>query len=147
MTKTLGCLVSNKYFKSSTYFSGNLIQHTEDNSEKIASLEKQFFWTKPQYTLLNDETKKRAIFISEFGTGKTALLRTKAKRLLERNEEVVIISFEDKDSSQDSLPTNMLRAEFNEDMVFSLRGTGNKYHKKGSDDMIAMYFYTFRSFG
>jgi hypothetical protein len=69
------------------------------------------------------------------------LLRTKAKQLLVRNEEVIIISFEDKDSSQDSLLTNMLRAEF-KDKVISLKGSGNKYHKKGSDDIIAMYFYT-----
>jgi type II secretory pathway predicted ATPase ExeA len=96
--------------------------------------------------LLKNEAKKRVMFVSDFGTGKTSLLRTKAKQLLDRNEEVVIISFEDKDSSQDSLLTNMLRAEFNEDTVFSLRGPGNKYHKKGSDNMIAMYFYTFRSF-
>ncbi len=43
-----------------------------------------------------------------------------------RNEEVIIISFEDKDSSQDSLLTNMLRAEF-KDKVISLRGSGNTF--------------------
>jgi hypothetical protein len=62
------------------------------------------------------------------------LLRTKAKQLLARKEEVVIISFEDKESSKNSLLFDELRAEFN-DKVSSLRGSGNKYHKKGSDDM------------
>jgi hypothetical protein len=57
------------------------------------------------------------------------LLRTKANQLLAINEEVVIISFEDKDSSQDSLLTSMLKAEF-KDKVYSLRGSGNKYHRR-----------------
>jgi type II secretory pathway predicted ATPase ExeA len=101
--------------------------HAIAKSEKIATLEKRFFWTLPQFTLLNDEAKKRVLFISDFGTGKTSLLRAKAKQLLAKGEQVVIISIEDRESSTESLLTIQLRAEFEdkkEATVISLKGTG-----------------------
>jgi type II secretory pathway predicted ATPase ExeA len=96
-------------------------------SEKISTLEKRFFWTLPQFTLLNDDAKKRVLLMSEFGTGKTSLLRAKAKKLLAKGEHVVIISIEDGISSTESLLTIQLRAEFNQEKatVIRLKGTGN----------------------
>ncbi len=50
-------------------------------SDKMFALENQtFFWTKHQQTLI-DINPKRVIFTSEFGTGKTTLLKAKAKQL------------------------------------------------------------------
>lgn len=103
------------------------MEHTIEKSEKIATLEKRFFWTLPQFTLLNDEAKKRVLFMSDFGTGKTSLLRAKAKQLLEKGEQVVIISIEDRESSTESILTIQLRAEFEDQKkatVISLKGTG-----------------------
>jgi hypothetical protein len=103
------------------------LEHTIEKSEKIATLEKQFFWTLPQFTLLNDDAKKRVLFMSEFGTGKTSDLKAKAKQLLVKGEQVVIISFEDKESSTESILTIQLRAEFEDQekaTVISLKGTG-----------------------
>jgi hypothetical protein len=50
-------------------------------SDKMFAVENQtFFWTKHQKTLI-DANPKRVIFTSEFGTGKTTLLKAKAKQL------------------------------------------------------------------
>ena len=50
-------------------------------SDKMFAVENQtFFWTKHQKTLI-DLNPKRVIFTSEFGTGKTTLLKAKAKQL------------------------------------------------------------------
>ncbi len=50
-------------------------------SDKMFAVENQtFFWTKHQKTLI-DLNPKRVIFTSEFGTGKTTLLKAKAKEL------------------------------------------------------------------
>ena len=104
--------------------SGDLLKYTDDKTEKISSLEKKIFWTSAQFSILNDESKKRVIFMSEFGTGKTILLRTKAKRLLSQGKEVIIISFEDSESKSESLLTTLLKAEFG-NIVHSISGSGN----------------------
>lgn len=103
---------------------GDLTKYTEDMSERIASLQKKIFWTMPQFVILNDESKKRLIFMSDFGTGKTSLIRIKAKRLLDEGKEVVIVSFEDRESTAESLLTTLFKAEFGA-VVHSLRGSGN----------------------
>ena len=104
--------------------SGDLLKYTDDKTEKISSLEKKIFWTSAQFSILNDESKKRVIFMSEFGTGKTVLLRTKAKQLLSQGKEVLIISFEDSESKTESLLATLLKAEFG-NIVHSLGGSGN----------------------
>jgi type II secretory pathway predicted ATPase ExeA len=84
----------------------------------------------PQFTLLNDDAKKRVLFMSDFGTGKTSLLRAKAKQLLAKSEQVIIISIEDRESSTESILTIQLRAEFKDQekaTVMSLKGTGIRY--------------------
>ena len=63
-------------------FAGDLLKYTEQKTEEISSLLKRFFWTVPQYSILKDDSKKRVIFMSDFGTGKTSLLKAKAKILL-----------------------------------------------------------------
>jgi hypothetical protein len=117
-----------EYFKTislelNSWFSGDLLEHTIKKSEKIATLEKRFFWTLPQFTILNDDAKKRVLFMSDFGTGKTSLLRAKAKQLLEKDEQVIIISIENSESSKESILTIQLRAEF-------------KSHKKATVEIL-----------
>jgi hypothetical protein len=81
-----------------------------------------------QYNVLKNEEKRRVIFCSPFGTGKTILLKAKAKELLARKERVVFIIFGDKDSSRESLLTITYRSEFenisNASIEF-LKGPGN----------------------
>ena len=113
----------NQYHKSNTLNLGDLIKHTDEKVERISSFEKKLFWTLPQYEILNDVSKKRVIFISEFGTGKTTLIRTKAKLLLEEGKKVIIISFEDRESTAESLLTTSLKAEFGR-IVHRIRGSG-----------------------
>ena len=105
------------------FLTGDLLKYTDDKIEKISSLKEKIFWTLPQFTILNDESKKRVIFMSDFGTGKTTLIKAKAKQLLNRGKKVIIISFEDKGSTADSLLMISLKSEFG-DMVRSLRGSG-----------------------
>ena len=101
-----------------------MLKYTEEKTEKIASLDKRFFWTLPQFNILKDDSKKRVIFMSDFGTGKTSLLRAKAKMLWDQNQKIVIISFEDKESSQESILTVQLKTEFPSN-VHTLKGSGN----------------------
>ncbi len=63
----------------------------------------------------------------DFGTGKTTLLKAKAKELLAKGEQVVIISFECTESSTESILTIQWRAEFEHEKkatVTSLKGSG-----------------------
>ena len=103
---------------------GDLLNYTVEKIERISSLEKNLFWTKPQFKILNDQSKKRIIFMSDFGTGKTTLIKTKAKQLLMEGKEVIFISFEDSETNGDSLLFMALRSEFG-NLVYSLRGSGN----------------------
>ena len=107
-------------------FAGDLLKYTEQKTEEISSLLKRFFWTVPQYSILKDDSQKRVIFMSDFGTGKTSLLKAKAKILLGQKKNIVFISFEDKESHQDSLLTIQLKDEF-QSKVHSIRGSGNYY--------------------
>ena len=61
--------------------------------------------------------------MSDFGTGKTTLIRTKAKQLLRERRPVIIVTFEDRESTEESLLTVQLKAEFG-DIVHSIRGSG-----------------------
>ena len=45
-----------------------------------------FFWTKHQWDLIQRDTKK-VLFTSEFGTGKTLLLKNKAKVLADEIDQ------------------------------------------------------------
>lgn len=47
-----------------------------------------FFWTREQLNLMKKDPK-RVIFTSEFGTGKTTLLKAKAKKLAEEIEKCI----------------------------------------------------------
>jgi hypothetical protein len=69
-------------FQSDQVFSKtDVANYTEQAAERMyANDNKIFFWTNYQKTLI-DKSPKRVLFTSEFGTGKTALLKAKAKQL------------------------------------------------------------------
>ena len=97
--------------------SGQLLAFTETNIESISNLESKesFFWTRAQYNLLKDVTKSRVLLSSDFGTGKTLLLVSKAKQLLNKKgdgKKVFFVIFEDKELSRKSLLTLLLEVEF-----------------------------------
>ena len=52
------------------------------------------FLTRVQFSLFHDPFKKRVVFNSAYGTGKTLLLKAKAKELLLKGEKVVIVLFD-----------------------------------------------------
>jgi SpoVK/Ycf46/Vps4 family AAA+-type ATPase len=59
----------------------DVANYTSETAEKMFEFDnKTFFWTKHQKALI-DSSPKRVLFTSEFGTGKTALLKAKAKQL------------------------------------------------------------------
>jgi hypothetical protein len=59
----------------------DVANYTTEASDKMFYVDKNtFFWTKHQKTLI-DLNPKRVLFTSEFGTGKTTLLKAKAKQL------------------------------------------------------------------
>jgi hypothetical protein len=59
----------------------DLANYTSETAEKMFEFNNQtFFWTKHQKTLI-DSSPKRVFFTSEFGTGKTTLLKAKANQL------------------------------------------------------------------
>ena len=116
-------LGENQFHHYSKKISGDLLKYTDEKIENISSLDKNIFWTSAQFSILNDDSKKRVIFMSDFGTGKTTLIRTKAKQLLMERNAVIIISFEDRRSTSESLLTALLKAEFG-NIVHSLRGSG-----------------------
>jgi hypothetical protein len=59
----------------------DVANYTTQAAEKMFEFDnKTFFWTKHQKALI-DTSPKRVLFTSEFGTGKTTLLKAKAKQL------------------------------------------------------------------
>jgi len=59
----------------------DLANYTTEAAEKMFEFNnKTFFWTKYQKALI-DSSPKRVLFTSEFGTGKTTILKAKAKQL------------------------------------------------------------------
>jgi transcription termination factor NusB len=76
------------FFLYNMYKQGNgtaeqLINETTATTDAMTTLKNIFFWSKEQLTVLHDTKEtKRIAFASEFGTGKTVLLKAKARELL-----------------------------------------------------------------
>ena len=109
-TQIVQFLTRQMYIQGDCFTNQNLLDYTEEKIEKISTPEKLFFWSKTQFPLLHDSRKKRMIFTSHFGTGKTVLLRAKAKQLIEKGEKIVFIFFGSTDSY--SLLRTTLQEEF-----------------------------------
>ena len=102
----------------------DIITHTEEISEAIFSLKNIIFWCKNQFSLLNNAQNHKTFFISEFGTGKTTLIKAQAKELLENGQKVAFVFFEDADTSQESLLEKTYRFEFPGASFVNLNGSG-----------------------
>ncbi len=129
--QTVQFLTHQMYIQGDCFTNQNLLDYTEKKIEKISTPEKLFFWSKTQFPLLNDSRKKRMVFTSHFGTGKTVLLKAKAKQLIEKGEKVVFIFFGGPESY--TLLRNTLQQEFgNSDHVKILnwKCKGQKNFKK-----------------
>jgi hypothetical protein len=104
----------------------DVANYTTQAAEKMFDFEnKTFFWTKHQKALI-ESNPKRVLFTSEFGTGKTTLLKAKAKQL---GRERHLQQLKDKSKiidpssgkiffvvfvSQDALLTQSLKSEMEE---------------------------------
>ncbi len=119
-------LIHQMYIQQDCITNQDLLDYTEEKIEKISTPEKLFFWSKTQFPLLHDSRKKRMVFTSHFGTGKTVLLKAKAKQLIEKGEKVVFIFFGSNDSY--SLLRNSLQDEFensNQVKILTLKCKGS----------------------
>jgi hypothetical protein len=82
---------------------GDITNYSQEKIERISTLENIFFWNNVQFSLLVDCAKKRVVFASSFGTGKTSCIKAKVEQLLQETQKVVIVVFQDGDTSKDSL--------------------------------------------
>ena len=64
------------------------LHKTETNKKGLC------FLTRVQFSLFHDPSMRRVVFKSAYGTGKTLLIKAKAKELLQKGEKVVIILFD-----------------------------------------------------
>ncbi len=81
----------------------DITNHSQEKIEMITTMENIFFWNNVQFSLLTDNAKKRVVFVSTFGTGKTSCIRAKAENLLKEEQKAVIVVFQDGDTSKDCL--------------------------------------------
>ena len=65
----------------------DVTNYTVQVSDRIFD-EGGFFWTKHQWDLIQ-RNQKRVLFISQFGTGKTLLLKSKAKVLADEIDQLI----------------------------------------------------------
>jgi hypothetical protein len=104
----------------------DVANYTVETAEKMNVVKNQlYFWTKHQKNVIESK-KGRIIFTSEFGTGKTTLLKAKAKQLAkERHLKHLKDKSKNTDSSsgkiffvvfvgQDALLTQSLKSEMEE---------------------------------
>ena len=70
----------------------DVANYTVETAERMNVVKNQlFFWTNHQKNII-DTNQKRVLFTSEFGTGKTTLLRAKAKQL-NNEKEIFFVLF------------------------------------------------------
>ena len=84
----------------------DVANYTNQAAENMFVQEETFFWTKHQ-KLLIDSSPKRVLFTSEFGTGKTTLLKAKAKQLSSK-DQIFLVFF----TEPDGLLFQSITAEF-----------------------------------
>ena len=90
----LSFLLHQMYKQQDCATTGQLVQLTSQTSDKICSPDTIMFWSKEQYKTFKDFKETKVALTSGFGTGKTILIRAKAKELIEAGQKVVIVIFE-----------------------------------------------------
>jgi hypothetical protein len=133
--QTIQFLTRQMYIQEDCFTKQNLLDYTEEKIEKISTPEKLFFWSKTQFPLLHDSRKKRMVFTSHFGTGKTVLLRAKAKQLIEKGEKIVFIFFGSTDSY------SLLRTTLQEEFGNSHQVKIMTWKCKGSDEFLFIEYF------
>ena len=84
-------------YKQQVCTPGQLVDLTSKTSNAICNSDTIMFWSKEQYKTLKDFRNKKVALTSGFGTGKTILMRAKAKELIANRQKVVIVIFESTD--------------------------------------------------
>ena len=87
-------LLHQMYAQKDCATTSQLVGWSHQISDKICNPDKIMFWSKEQYKTLKDFKDKKVALTSGFGTGKTILLRAKAKEMILSGHKVVIIIFE-----------------------------------------------------
>ena len=109
---------------------GQLVELTHQTSDKICNPDTIMFWSKDQYKTLNDFKDKKVALTSGFGTGKTILIKAKAKELIASGQPVIIVIFET------TVEKTILRSEYENNFqienntafkITSLSGTRGAY--------------------
>jgi hypothetical protein len=90
----LSFLLHQMYKQQDCATTGQLVQLTSQTSDKVCSPDTIMFWSKEQYKTFKDFTDKKVALTSGFGTGKTVLIRAKAKEMIASGQKVVIVIFE-----------------------------------------------------
>jgi hypothetical protein len=104
-------LLHQMYKQQDCATTGQLGQLSSQTSDKICVADTILFWSKDQYKTLNDLSKPRVAFTSDYGTGKTILIQAKAKCLLKtKTSKVVIVIFET--SNEETILTKTFKTLF-----------------------------------
>jgi hypothetical protein len=90
----LSFLLHQMYKQQDCATTGQLVQLTSQTSDKICNPDTILFWSKEQYKTLKDLKETKVALTSGFGTGKTILIRAKAKELIASGQKVVLVIFE-----------------------------------------------------
>jgi hypothetical protein len=111
---TLKVLLHQMFQQGNCVTKKDLLEYTKDKCESVSSSENIFFWSNVQYNVLSEPKLKRVAFNSQFGTGKTILLKEKARSLIRENKncKIVFVVFEDSDATKESLLMKTYREEF-----------------------------------
>ena len=100
----------------------DIIKYTEETSDAIFTPQNIIFWSNEQFKLLNDSQLTRICFISPFGTGKTTLIKAKARELIEDGQNVTFVFFEEADSPKETLLQKTYLMEFPKASFVTLKG-------------------------
>jgi hypothetical protein len=130
---TLKVLLHQMFQQGNCVTKKDLLDYTKDKCESVSSSENIFFWSNVQYNVLSEPKLKRVAFNSQFGTGKTILLKEKVRSLLRenRNCKIVFVVFEDRDATKESLLMKTYREEFRSskaNVILCSLKTNGKFH-------------------
>ena len=90
------------------------------------------FLTEIQFAMFHDDSNTRVAFSSAYGTGKTTLLKAKARYLLDKGSHVTIILFDDQKATNDFLLKKSYDQEFSsfdKVNIVLMKETGKNYLK------------------
>ncbi len=114
-TDIVGFLHQQMLMQKDCVTDSDIAKDTQEKIERFATLESIFFWNNVPFSLLTETAKRRIVFTSNFGTGKTSCIRSKAGQLLREEKKVLIIFFQDGNTSRDSLLKKTYEIQFHDE--------------------------------